>query len=44
MVIAYGELGMPGLRDDARRVMEKNFPESPFITGRAKSESWWKFW
>jgi len=44
MVRAYDELGMPGLRDDAQRVMEKNFPESPFITGRAKSESWWKFW
>jgi len=44
MVRAYEELEMPGLRDDARRVMEKNFPESPFITGRAKSDSWWKFW
>lgn len=44
LVLAYGELGMPELRDDAMRVMQKNFPDSPFITGQTKDMAWWRFW
>jgi outer membrane protein assembly factor BamD len=43
---SYDALDMPALRDDARRVLEKNFPESDYITGGVKSQSgpWWKLW
>lgn len=46
MVAAYDELGLAELRDDARRVLEKNFPNSRYLkiaVGEQRS-SWWKFW
>ncbi len=30
MVLSYGKLGMPKLRDDAKRVLDKNFPNSKY--------------
>src|SRR5688572_23752834 len=46
LVRSYDALGMAQLRDDARRVMEKNYPASEYLTRgfKAKQESWWKFW
>jgi len=46
MVRSYDALGMTQLRDDARRVMEKNYPKSEYITRGFKSrqDAWWKFW
>jgi outer membrane protein assembly factor BamD len=44
MVQAYDALGLPDLRDDAMRVMQANFPASPFITGKTAAKSWWRFW
>lgn len=46
MVKSYDELGMPQMRDDSRRVLEKNFPQSEFLSRGFKSSSdpWWKFW
>ena len=47
MVRAYDSLGMDELRDDAERVMKKNFPDSVFFKGgsHAKNNShWWKIW
>ncbi len=46
MVRAYDALGMPQLRDDARRVLEKSFPKSEYLTRGFKSSSdpWWKLW
>jgi outer membrane protein assembly factor BamD len=44
MVKSYDALGMAQLRDDAMRVMQKNFPNSNFITGKAKEQPWWKLW
>jgi outer membrane protein assembly factor BamD len=43
---SYDALDMPTLRDDARRVLEKNFPQSDYVTGGLKSQSgpWWKLW
>jgi outer membrane protein assembly factor BamD len=33
------------LRDDARRVLEKSYPQSPYLTGDGKADSpWYKFW
>jgi outer membrane protein assembly factor BamD len=43
MVQGYDKLGMPLLRDDARRVLAQTFPDSEFLrTGATKP--WWKFW
>ena len=45
MVQAYDALGMTALRDDARRVLDKNFPNSVYLTGGPKSDaSWWQIW
>ena len=46
MIKAYDALGMTDLRDDAERVMRKNFPNSRFFpdSTAASGESWWKFW
>ncbi len=45
LVKAYDALGMKDLRDDAERVMMKNFPNSPYLKGGAKSSApWWQIW
>jgi outer membrane protein assembly factor BamD len=47
LVRSYDALGMPQLRDDARRVLEKTYPQSAFVTGRrapGETSAWWKFW
>ena len=43
---AYDALNMPQLRDDAKRVLETNYPQSEYLTRgfKAKSNPWWKFW
>ena len=43
---SYDELGMTTLRDDTRRVMERSFPKSDYLTRGVKSrqDPWWKFW
>lgn len=45
MVLAYDKLGMGDLRDDAERVMKKNFPKSDYYArGLDRPEPWWKLW
>jgi outer membrane protein assembly factor BamD len=45
LVKAYDHLGMADLRDDAERVMRKNFPNSPYyVRGLNRDEPWWKLW
>jgi outer membrane protein assembly factor BamD len=45
LVTAYDKLGMTDLRDDAERVMRKNFPDSRFYTeGLERKSAWWKLW
>jgi outer membrane protein assembly factor BamD len=46
LVRSYDALGMAQLRDDTRRVLEKNYPRSPYLTGgsRAARKPWWQFW
>ena len=43
---SYDALGMTQLRDDTLRVMQTNYPDSPFTRkdGKAKQGSWYKFW
>jgi outer membrane protein assembly factor BamD len=45
MVKAYDLLGMNELRDDAERVMRKNFPKSEYYErGLNRTTPWWKLW
>ncbi|WP_240494499.1 outer membrane protein assembly factor BamD [Azonexus hydrophilus] len=45
LVAAYDKLGMNDLRDDAERVMKKNFPNSRYYTeGLERKVPWWKLW
>lgn len=46
MVRAYDALGMSELRDDAARVLQQNYPQSAYVTGKSKTAKgpWWKFW
>ena len=41
---AYSELGMKQLSDDARRVLEANFPNSRYIKGVKPKVPWWRIW
>ena len=45
---SYDQLGLKDLRDDARRVLEKNYPQSKFIDNplsSRRSKPWWQlFW
>jgi outer membrane protein assembly factor BamD len=46
MVQSYDKLQLTALRDDADRVLRKNFPDSAFLDGKlaARAKPWWKFW
>ncbi|WP_137893941.1 outer membrane protein assembly factor BamD [Ramlibacter sp. 2FC] len=46
MVRSYDALGLEQLRDDTRRVLEKNYPNSEYLTRGFKPDSspWWKLW
>jgi outer membrane protein assembly factor BamD len=45
MIKAYDLLGMNDLRDDAERVMRRNFPKSEYyVRGLNQKEPWWKLW
>jgi outer membrane protein assembly factor BamD len=46
MVRSYDRLGLDTLRDDADRVLRKNFPDSRYSAEgvRVRPKSWWQFW
>jgi outer membrane protein assembly factor BamD len=45
LVKAYDAMDMKDLRDDADRVLHKNFPQSKyFARGNGSDEPWWKLW
>jgi outer membrane protein assembly factor BamD len=46
MVQAYERMGMKDLRDDSERVLVKNFPKSPWLSGThvRADKSWWQLW
>ena len=46
MVKSYDRLGLNELRDDAERVLRKNFPETTLdaSTLGVKARAWWQFW
>ena len=47
LVYSYNALGMNDLRDDAKRVLERNFPNSTFLTRplqARQAKPWWQLW
>jgi outer membrane protein assembly factor BamD len=46
MLQSYNALGLTQLRDDTKRVMEKNYPQSEYLSKGYKSSAspWWKLW
>jgi outer membrane protein assembly factor BamD len=46
MMLSYDALSMPQLRDDTKRVLEKNYPNSGYLARgfKAKDSPWWKIW
>ncbi|MES2365257.1 MAG: outer membrane protein assembly factor BamD [Pseudomonadota bacterium] len=45
LVKSYDKMGINDLRDDALRVLQKNFPNSKYVAGNFdKSKPWWRFW
>ena len=45
MIEAYDRMGMPDLRDDARKVLAKNYPaERMAQQGQNRAKPWWKIW
>ncbi|MCX8521124.1 MAG: outer membrane protein assembly factor BamD [Rhodoferax sp.] len=43
---SYEALGMQQLSTDARRVLERSYPDSEFLTkgAKTKDDPWWKLW
>jgi outer membrane protein assembly factor BamD len=43
---SYDALGMDKLRDDAKRILEKTYPQSDFLVRgwKENSDPWWKLW
>ena len=46
MAQSYDKLGLNDLRDDARRVLQKNFPGSTLraVGSGVRPKAWWQFW
>lgn len=45
LVKSYDALGISNLRDDAERVLKKNFPDSKYLSGNVPGgKPWWQFW
>jgi outer membrane protein assembly factor BamD len=46
MVQSYDRLGLTNLRDDTQRVLEKSYPNTPYLYPEraASKRSWWKLW
>lgn len=48
MMQSYDALHLPQLRDDARRVLATNYPESRYLkdpaSANVNSDPWWKLW
>jgi outer membrane protein assembly factor BamD len=46
MIKSYDALNMPQMRDDAMRILEKNYPKTPYLTQgfKARTQPWWKLW
>jgi outer membrane protein assembly factor BamD len=46
LVSSYNAMGMSSLSNDAKRVLEKSFPQSNYLKpeGTVKNAAWWRLW
>lgn len=44
MAMSYDKLGLMDLRDDAERVLVKNFPDTQYKLGGNPYKKWWQIW
>jgi len=46
LVQAYDRMGLVDLRNDAERVLKRNYPDSPYLKGdpRRANIPWWQIW
>jgi outer membrane protein assembly factor BamD len=46
MAVSYDKLGLTELRDDADRVLKRNYPSSRYLREgiRGPERAWWQFW
>lgn len=44
LVEGYDRMGMPDLRDDARKVLAANYPQDAMAADGRNRKSWWRFW
>lgn len=44
MVESYDRMGMTDLRDDAKRVLARNYPTDPLAQEGRHRQPWWKLW
>jgi outer membrane protein assembly factor BamD len=45
MIEGYDKMGLGDLRDDAKKVLARNFPTDPLVqAGKNRTGPWWKFW
>ncbi len=44
LVESYDRMGLPELRDDAKKVLAENYPADPMAQEDRNRSSWWKFW
>jgi outer membrane protein assembly factor BamD len=44
LVESYDRMGLTDLRDDAKKVLAKNYPTDPMVQEDRNRSSWWKFW
>jgi len=46
MAVSYDKLGLTELRDDADRVLKRNYPSSRYLRDgiRGPERAWWQFW
>ncbi len=45
MIESYDRMGLKELRDDAKTVLAKNYPQDKLTqVGRNRASAWWKFW
>lgn len=40
---SYEKLGLPQLADDSRRILQKTYPQSKYLSA-APAKPWWRFW
>jgi outer membrane protein assembly factor BamD len=44
LIESYDRMGLPDLRDDAKKVLAKNYPTDPMAEQDKNRTSWWKLW